>query len=229
MTAAEVQQGVYWPQQSPINITRSYHARELPPLDFTRYPDVLKGEVTGTGHGLNIQPKAETPAALGFDGRTCPLLKYHLHARSEHRLNGADFPLEIHFVHQLDPGHGSKYVVVGVFLERADDAPANESLRLLGEALKGFAPPAEWRWADAGPRGVEVTIRPALFWPADRGYFRYEGSLTTPEYDEAVSWVVLKTPVPVRPADIDPVIEHAKHEARPPQALNRRFVLRSFP
>jgi carbonic anhydrase len=40
--------------------------------------------------------------------------------------------------------------------------------------------------------------------------------------------VVLKDKVAVKASDIKPITAHALHEARPPQPLNRRFVLRSF-
>ena len=35
------------------------------------------------------------------------------------------------------------------------------------------------------------------FLPPSRDYFHYEGSLTTPGYDEVVQWFVLREPIPV--------------------------------
>ncbi len=60
------------------------------------------------------------------------------------------------------------------------------------------------------------------------GYYRYEGSLTTGNLDEKVSWVVLRQPVTVIKSDIAPLIAAATHEDLPTQELNRRFILRNF-
>jgi carbonic anhydrase len=61
--------------------------------------------------------------------------------------------------------------------------------------------------------------------PEDQSFYRYEGSLTTPDYGERVSWVVMKDPVTIRDPALRRFILGAADDARDPYPLNRRFVL----
>ena len=65
---------------------------------------------------------------------------------------------------------------------------------------------------------------------ADRPrFYRYEGSLTSGDLDERVSWLVFERPVPRSAGRIDPILAVAEQPQRPVDELNRRYVLRSFP
>ena len=52
--------------------------------------------------------------------------------------------------------------------------------------------------------------------------------LTTPPYDENVSWLVMREPIHVAPETLARLKNEQGHEARPAQSLNRRFVLANF-
>ena len=73
------------------------------------------------------------------------------------------------------------------------------------------------------PAGLSV----ASLLPADRDYYRYNGSLTTPPCSEGVWWLVMKKPVSVSRAQIG---QFAKTMGvannRPIQPVNARPVLR---
>lgn len=216
----------HWPQQSPINIETTYRT-DLPPLAF-KYPAKVVGTFTPSGHGANFELKASSKASLRFEGQDCRLVKLHFHARSEHRVGGQDYPLEIHLIHEIPkPTSGSKFVVVGVFLEEVARAATPEVFMEFAKFFSAF-PKAGKRAADAAPPSGEVEFAPLTCLPDDRSYYRYEGSLTTEPFNEFISWVVLKDKVAVKASDIKPITAHALHEARVPQPLNRRFVLRSF-
>src|SRR4051812_27894744 len=117
----------YWPQQSPINIETA-HRTDLPPLEFN-YPAKVVGTFVPSGHGANFQLKASSKAHLRFEGQDCRLVKLHFHAGSEHKINGQDYPLEIHLIHEIPkPTSGSKFVVVGVFLKEVARAATPEGL-----------------------------------------------------------------------------------------------------
>lgn len=209
-----------WLQQSPIDVVDSLYAGGLKPLDFD-YPALVCGEVEPrTKPGFSFVLNDSESASLCFDGQRCRLLKIHVHARSEHRIGGQDFPLEIHLVHEiLNPRWGSKNVVVAVFVDthspsegHGDEHPFAPMARLMGakhlEELK--------------------QLHPKSFLPKSWDFYRYEGSLTTPKYDETVSWILLREPIRVLADDIRKLKEWAEHHARATQPSNRRFVLRSF-
>jgi carbonic anhydrase len=63
--------------------------------------------------------------------------------------------------------------------------------------------------------------------PSKLGYYRYEGSLTTPPCTEIVDWLVLVDHVTVASNDVVAFAKLYPNNARPVQTDNRRFVLRS--
>ena len=72
-----------------------------------------------------------------------------------------------------------------------------------------------------------VKIDVANLLPADRGYYTFSGSLTTPPCSENVTWFVLKHPVPVSAGEIEQFSKLYRHDARPTQPLYDRVVLES--
>jgi carbonic anhydrase len=70
------------------------------------------------------------------------------------------------------------------------------------------------------PAAIDVTD----FLPADKGYYKFNGSLTTPPCSEGVSWFVLKHPVQISKAQHAIFQKLYKMNARPVQPLNGRVV-----
>lgn len=146
---------------------------------------------------------------------TAKLVKIHVHTRSEHHVDGEELDGEIHLVHRIEhPTMGSTLIVLGVFFA-ADTDPRTCVPHELCEA-----------WA--GSRGAEVKITPGLLLPDQSRWYRYEGSLTTPAYDEIVSWLVFATPLGIASDDLELLRSCAAQGDHKPQALGRRFVLRNF-
>lgn len=168
----------------------------------------MAGRVFDTGHAIQVE--AAPGGALTMGGKTYELLQFHVHQPSEHLLNGRRLPLEIHFVHAAPDG---TLGVVGVF---AEAGAANPALQTVIDAAKAAAP---------------TSARPTLdlngLLPAGRDYFRYEGSLTTPPCSETVDWAVLAEPITVSENQIEAFAGLHPGNTRPPQPLNRRFLLRS--
>jgi carbonic anhydrase len=69
-----------------------------------------------------------------------------------------------------------------------------------------------------------VKLNAADFLPADRGYYRFQGSLTTPLCNEGVTWLVMKNPIEFSEAQIAEYEKHYHNTARPLQSLNGRPV-----
>jgi carbonic anhydrase len=70
---------------------------------------------------------------------------------------------------------------------------------------------------------VEIDLGKLL--PADRGYYTFPGSLTTPPCSENVTWFVLKHPVTISTEEIERFSKLYRHDARPTQPLYDRVVL----
>ncbi len=60
--------------------------------------------------------------------------------------------------------------------------------------------------------------------PADKGYYTFRGSLTTPPCSEDVTWFVLKQPVEISKPEQAAFATKYAHNARPVQPLNGRAV-----
>jgi carbonic anhydrase len=62
--------------------------------------------------------------------------------------------------------------------------------------------------------------------PANRDYYRFNGSLTTPPCTEGVWWLVMKAPVTISKDQIRKFVQVMKHpNNRPIQATNERAIL----
>jgi carbonic anhydrase len=79
----------------------------------------------------------------------------------------------------------------------------------------------------APPEPVDPAIDPNDLLPRQRGYYRYEGSLTTPPCSETVEWLVIGEPIEVAHGDIELFAKLYPMNARPVQPRNRRFILKA--
>jgi carbonic anhydrase len=195
-------------QQSPINIGDTIKA-QLAPLNITW----AKSADTIVNNGYTIQLNMGDSSTLSVgSGGNYRLVQFHFHRPSEHTLNGASFPMEVHFVHQNSAGSAA---VVGVFMTPGKPNKSFTTMVLTMPNREG--PPVK-----ADPK-----IDPNAFLPAKRGYYRYSGSLTTPPCSQTVDWHLLTEPIQVAEADIASFARLYPMNARPVQKLDRRFVLRS--
>ncbi|MCB1882510.1 MAG: carbonic anhydrase family protein [Geminicoccaceae bacterium] len=195
-------------KQSPIDLTRAETTDLLPAIAFYYQPVPLK--LRNNGHTI----QADVPAGnwIEIAGTRYELRQFHLHAPSEHLIDGRAAPMEVHLVHEN--AHG-QLAVVGVMVENG--AAADDTLDL----VLRHAPRAE------GVRTVaEVTIDPRRLLPADRDDYRYVGSLTTPPCSEGVAWHVMKSPIKAATntlAGLAAIMPN--HNARPVQPLNGRALV----
>ncbi len=194
-------------QQSPLNIGETIKA-QLPPLKLAWGKKAES--VENNGHTIQVNmPEGSTMSAGGASFR---LVQFHFHRPSEHTVNGANFPMEAHFVHANAAGN---LAVLGVLMTTGRINKAFNNIVLTMPNREG--PPVK---ADAG-------IDPNAFLPAKRNYYRYSGSLTTPPCAETVDWFVLADSIQVADADVNSFARLYPMNARPIQGDHRRFVLRS--
>ena len=194
-------------QQSPLNIGETIKA-QLPPLKIAWGKQAEL--VVNNGHTIQVNmPEGSTMSAGGGSFR---LMQFHFHRPSEHTVNGANFPMEVHFVHVNAAGN---LAVIGVLMTTGRVNKTFNNIVLTMPNREG--PPVK---ADAG-------IDPNALLPPKRNYYRYSGSLTTPPCAETVDWFVLADPIQVADADINSFARLYPMNARPIQSDHRRFVLRS--
>lgn len=205
-------------QQSPIDLRNSVFTEFGKEGLQIKWQKSAIGHIKKDEHGVQVIFGADERQFVMLNRRRFHLVQFHFHHPSEHWVDGTQQTMELHVVHQnIDDG---SRVVIGIFIEPTDEAVAAPDLFA---QMKAFA--AE----PAKPPETHFSTNPLAFLPKDtEHYYRYEGSLTTPEYDENVSWVVLKESLRVPKKDLMEMIKLFKHPARLPQPLNRRVILANF-
>jgi carbonic anhydrase len=194
--------------QSPIDI-RSAKKVALPPIEFHYNPSPL--DIIDNGHTIEINYAPGNFISVG--GKKYELKQFHFHRPSEERIHGKQYQMTVHLVHADEQG---RLAVVAVLLQEGED---NRLVHVLWDDM-----PKE---KDKEEHFDNVQINADGLLPADRGYYTFTGSLTTPPCSENVTWFVLKHPVTVSAAEIDQFSKLYRHNARPTQPLYDRSVLES--
>ena len=196
-------------QQAPIDI-RGPKAADLPPIQFAYRAAPL--HIVNNGHSIQIDYEPGSSITVG--DRHYDFKQVHFHHPSEERINGKSYAMGAHLVHAAADG---SLAVVAVMLDAK--GAANPLISRLWQYMPAHEGP-EKTHAD-----VEVDVTGLL--PADRGYYTFAGSLTTPPCTENVTWFVLKTPEAISQAQADAFGRIYPQDARPIQPLYGRQVLMS--
>jgi carbonic anhydrase len=195
-------------EQSPIDITSTTKAA-LPSLRF----DYRSGPIRIINNGYTAVRVNYPPGNGNFlivgDTRY-ELTQFHFHHPSEEYVHGKPYAMAAHLMHASSEG---KVVAVTVLLKAG---AANSTI----ERLWDHMPPTPG--TEHKIEGVEVA--PSGLLPRGLGYYTYAGSQTAPPCTEGVTWVVLKTPVEISPAQIEAFAKLYPRDVRPLQPLNGRIV-----
>jgi carbonic anhydrase len=195
--------------QSPVNIGATEKVA-LPALDFTY--SSAKAAVVNNGHTVQVNLPAGNTLKVGE--QSYELLQFHFHTPSEEAIKGKRKPLVAHFVHKNAAGE------LGVVAVLFDFGAANAAFKPVFEHLPSKA--GETLTTD------DLTLDLAALLPSDKGYYSFEGSLTTPPCTEGVNWMVLKQPVKLSAAQINGFRKLFRFNARPVQALHERTIKESL-
>lgn len=199
--------------QSPIRVIPTVESAK--PLQLTLKWSPAQGIPKWDEHGLKVEFQKPYTNSLKLDGTTFYLEQFHFHHPSEHHLGDKGFAAEVHLVHKTKDG--KKAVVLGIFLP-VSGVGAMETDAQFFDALK----------MHDGLRGnkTSVPLNPIGWLPPNTTTaIRYEGSLTTGEFEEIVSWVILGEK-PINRVQYEYIFRDTKPHARALQDLNRRFVVR---
>jgi len=194
--------------QSPINIGDSQKSG-LAPLTADYRATPLR--IINNGH--TIEAEYAPGSNLTQGSMKYELLQFHFHSPSENMLNGKQFDMEIHFVHKDQAGHLG---VLAVFVEKGAVNPA------IGKIWRYLPQQAN---SATDPEGVMFNGSDLL--PANRRYYHFVGSLTTPPCSEGVQWHVLKQPITASSEQIDAFLGVIGPNNRPVQKVNNRLVIDS--
>jgi carbonic anhydrase len=192
-------------RQSPIDI-RHPVVSEMEPIVFHYEESPLK--VLNNGHTIQVEFAAGSFILHG--GARYELLQMHFHTPSEERINGRSFAMVAHLVHKSAQG---KLAVVAVLLDAGATHPAIETI---WNTMPGTAGRTRER--------PEMAFNPMSVLPADRNFYSFQGSLTTPPCTEGVQWLVMKTPVELGREQIAHFSALYPMNARPIQPVNDRVI-----
>jgi carbonic anhydrase len=190
--------------QSPIDI-RGAKAADLPAIKFAYKPSPLK--LIDNGHTIQVNYAPGSSIEVG--GTRYELLQFHFHKPSEEKIAGKSYAMVAHLVHK---GADGKLAVVAVLLDQGGTNPTISTIwkNLPKEKEKEIS--------------VKATVDAAALLPGDKGYYTFQGSLTTPPCSEGVRWLVLKTPVKIAESEIAAFGKLYPMNARPTQPLNGRAL-----
>jgi carbonic anhydrase len=194
--------------QSPIDIDATQKA-DLPAIQFDYKATPL--HIIDNGHTVMINYAPGSSIRVG--DKRYELKQFHFHRPSEEKIKGKRYEMVVHLVHVAQDG---SVAVVAVLLQQGGDNP-------LIDELWGDLPTQknqEQHWD-------KVQINASTLLPADRGYYTFSGSLTTPPCTENVTWYVLKHPVTLSAAEITQYSKLYRDDARPTQPSYDRVVQES--
>lgn len=199
--------------QSPINIdnTNIVLANGLQKLEFS----YTTGAKDALNNGHTIKVDVAEGSYIKIDGIKFELKQFHFHSPSENQINGVNFPLEAHFVHQSKDG---QLAVVAVMYK---EGKQNTTLKKICKTI--FTDIHKVHPCKLTAEDIKKLL------PKNKDYYRFSGSLTTPPCSEGVRWIVLKEYLEIGKAQVDKFVNVMMkgHNNRPVQPLNARKVLKN--
>ncbi|RDV13659.1 carbonic anhydrase family protein [Pontibacter diazotrophicus] len=197
--------------QSPVNInTQEAIEAELADIRYEYEPFPMK--IVDNGH--TVQVYGTETSFITVEGKRYQFKQFHYHYPSEHTIDGEQYPLEMHLVHQEEGT--SNLVVLAVFIEEGTTVnPFLEKVFTQIPAQKEEEVQTE----------VQLTLSDYI--PPTQTHYTYIGSLTTPPCTVGVDWIVFREPLQASEEQIAKFSALYANNARPVQPLNNRRVLKT--
>lgn len=188
-------------KQSPIALTQADASKiEIVPIKLDKFSTCECMNVANNGHTVSVQTSELCPCEnphLSGGGLTQSYTfdNFHFHWPSEHTIDGDRYDLEGHFVFYADQ-YGSldealKYpygVTVMAVLFKVNNYTTSDNFKIIDEAVKTVSEEAGQSVLTKNP----VNFNEFLPYNHDI-FFKYDGSLTTPNCTENVNWLVYQS------------------------------------
>jgi len=170
----------------------------------------VRFNVIDNGHTIQVNVGAGN--SITILGRRYDLVQFHFHKPAEERVNGAGFDMVVHLEHKDIDG---KMVILAVLIQQGK---ANALVQTIWNNM-----PLE-KNNTVQPQGM-IDLNQIL--PANRQYYTYMGSMTTPPCTEGVLWVVFKEPIELSQDQIGIFSRMYPMNARPVQSSAGRLIKES--
>ncbi|XP_069100521.1 carbonic anhydrase 4-like isoform X1 [Pleurodeles waltl] len=194
-------------RQSPVNITEELAVfnSNLTAFTFTGYGNTSKLlSLTNLGHTVQVELDQGVSITGGSLSVQYSAIALHFHwgngssnPGSEHRLNGKQFPMEMHIVHTKQgltlaqaKNDTTGIAVLGFFINVSEESTNATGFETISKLLSNVT-----YKNDSVQLNGSLSIESLLQGVNLTSYYRYLGSLTTPTCDEAVVWTVFKNPI----------------------------------
>jgi carbonic anhydrase len=162
-------------EQSPLDIRGAKLNKALQPIEF----HYISGAVTLENNGHTIVAHVNPGSYIVAGGIRYNLIEYAFRHPSEETVKGKLADMSVQLVHKSADG---KLAILAVRLIEDQNRP-NAVLAHLWQHLPTSAGKTE---------KITDMVNPGGLLPAERGYWTYMGSLTTPPCTEGVRWFVLE-------------------------------------
>uniref|UniRef100_UPI00358FBDDB carbonic anhydrase 2-like n=1 Tax=Myxine glutinosa TaxID=7769 RepID=UPI00358FBDDB len=191
-------------KQSPIDIHTGKVKRkaELEEFVFYGHNKEMRGvKITNNGHTIKVSLEEEITMEGGGLSSTYRAVEFHFHwgnsthPGSEHTINGQRFHMEVHVVH-----YNTKYKTIKEAKEKPDglavlavfynEGKENVAFNAIVDSLNGVQ-------HEGQVKKLLSTFKLEQILPPRENlkqFYRYDGSLTTPECNEVVTWTVFELP-----------------------------------
>ncbi|XP_069668990.1 carbonic anhydrase 15-like isoform X2 [Periplaneta americana] len=198
------------------------------------------GDVWSYKEGEHVMLTVEQPCEIVMAAGGLPgvyrLEQIHFHWKSEHTLRGRRWPLEMHMVHfdrqylKLNEAvrHHQGLAVLAVLFYETEEP--NKGLQTILDAI------AKVSHTEKTPYKIPQAVSLEELVPDEKNrFYRYAGSLTTPNCDESVVWTVLTQPVPIGKDQVQQFHKVQTHNEplrsnyRPLQKLDNRRIYLQHP
>jgi len=198
--------------QTPIDISNpeKIPLKLLPQLSFNFQPT----ELDMVNDCNNYQLKLRFPSNhwLKVGRKPYRLSEVRFREPGETAVNGQRPPMALELVH-LSPEANLLIVEVPVVVGKE-----NPTIKILW----GHIP----YWGqEVKVEDIKINVMDLI--PADRGFYRFPGSLTAPICNEPVQWYLMKNPIEMSEAQISQYRKYYHNTARPLQPLNNRPLVES--
>ncbi|XP_059685250.1 carbonic anhydrase 4 [Gavia stellata] len=234
-------------KQSPINIVTKniIYDKNLKPLSFEGYDVKVssKWSIENNGHTVKVALSTSPKIGGGGLGRKYKAIEFHFHwgvqhmqqylPGSEHSIDGEKQAMELHIVHIREDvsditeakKNADGIAVLAFFIKVEEE---NKNYATLINELENIKYTGQK--AQMEPLPLSSLLPPE----EDLGrYYRYEGSLTTPDCHEGVIWTVFEKPIELSISQISQFsmvyfdgknLTNMVENFRPVQFLNERKV-----